>query len=552
MAGTRVHRARDASSSEVQELRFDFSAFDEVGEELSGASNDQGAQEPLERGEAQGAANFSLVSGLSEASPELDTGPLFAPGTASQAALSVGDFYARVRGALRDAFPEEIWVTGEICKVTTSRGHRYLELSDHLDPTAAPQSDGGGSSRFAPAARSQAATLEVACWARDWPVVQYELQAVGVELVPGLVVRVRGKVSVWEGGSKLRFTMTALDVEALVGGIAAARRRLLGALAAENLLEANRRLSLALVPLRVGLVTSPGSEAYRDFTGQLERSGYRFEVRFEPSTVQGPEAPGQIVAALARLGEFEPQLVVIVRGGGAKGDLAAFDSELVARAIAAARFPVWTGIGHTGDRSVADEVAHQALVTPTQCGEALVAVVASYLEGVDRRARLLAQRVQARLELANRELAGCSASLTRCARQGLERSALKLSAAESHIANAALVTIERSRGRLQNRAQRLSRPAGQHLVAQAQLLAHKRELLQVLDPSHQLQRGWSLTRGADGRLVRSAGELRRGEKLVTSFAEGSAVSVIDEVRLGSGDDQVRQGAPRKKTHGGDP
>ena len=151
-------------------------------------------------------------------------------------------------------------------------------------------------------------------------------------------------------------------------------------------------------------MTSPGSEAYRDFTGQLERSGYDFEVRFEPSVVQGPEAPAQIAGALARLEMLDPQLVVLVRGGGAKGDLAAFDTELVARAIASARSPVWTGIGHTGDRSVADEVAQKALVTPTQCGEAVVAVVAAYLEGVDRRSRQLARRIGLCLDEASRNL----------------------------------------------------------------------------------------------------------------------------------------------------
>ena len=139
-------------------------------------------------------------------------------------------------------------MTGEICKVTTSRGHHYLELADHGE-SLTPRGAGAGRG---------AATLEVACWARDWPVVQYELAAVGLELVPGLVVRVRGKVTVWEGGSKLRFSMTALDVEALVGGIAAARRRLLGSLAAEGIIDGNRRLPLPAVPLRIGLVTSAG------------------------------------------------------------------------------------------------------------------------------------------------------------------------------------------------------------------------------------------------------------------------------------------------------
>ena len=523
MTGTRAKRGQDVKMSDVEELRFDFTGSGDRA--LDPVSPSPGLAAPATRPTERPLAATGQPPTLSVVASE----PLVEPGSASDAALSISDFYSRVKGALRETFPGEVWVTGEIRKVTTSRGHHYLELADRLDGLDRPGSDGLAVARGG-LPRNVNATLEVACWARDWPVVQYELEAVGVELTPGLVVRVRGTVTVWEGGSKLRFSMTALDVEALIGGIAAARRRLLGTLASEGLLEANRRLPLPLVPLRIGLVTSPGSEAYRDFTGQLERSGYLFDVRFEPSIVQGPEAPAQIVGALTRLGAFEPQLVVLVRGGGARGDLAAFDSEPVARAIAGAPFPVWTGIGHTGDRSVADEVAHQALVTPTQCGEAVVAAVAAYLEGVDRRARRLAQRVEARLNEAVRELVTSCASTRRVARQGLDRSSQNLRTTETRIGNAALVAIERSQGRLVNRAQRLAGPSSQHLAVQAQQIAHRRELLQLLNPRHQLERGWSLTRDERGRVVRSSASLRLGERLITTFADGSAGSVVDEIR----------------------
>jgi exodeoxyribonuclease VII large subunit len=523
MTGTRAKRGQDVKMSDVEELRFDFTGSGDQARDP--VSPSPGLAAPATRPTERPLAAPGQPPTLSVVASE----PLVEPGSASDAALSISDFYSRVKGALRETFPGEVWVTGEIRKVTTSRGHHYLELADRLDGLDRPGSDGLAVARGG-LPRNVNATLEVACWARDWPVVQYELEAVGVELTPGLVVRVRGTVTVWEGGSKLRFSMTALDVEALIGGIAAARRRLLGTLASEGLLEANRRLPLPLVPLRIGLVTSPGSEAYRDFTGQLERSGYLFDVRFEPSIVQGPEAPAQIVGALTRLGAFEPQLVVLVRGGGARGDLAAFDSEPVARAIAGAPFPVWTGIGHTGDRSVADEVAHQALVTPTQCGEAVVAVVAAYLEGVDRRARRLAQRVEARLNEAVRELVTSCASTRRVARQGLDRSSQNLRTTETRIGNAALVAIERSQGRLVNRAQRLAGPSSQHLAVQAQQIAHRRELLQLLNPRHQLERGWSLTRDERGRVVRSSASLRLGERLITTFADGSAGSVVDEIR----------------------
>lgn len=454
--------------------------------------------------------------------------PGVAAGSRPDAALSIADFYARVRGALREQFPEEVWITGEIRKVSVSRGHRFLELADRVEEDEESQ---WREQRGAPWLRGGPASLEVACWSRDWPVVSYELESVGVELHPGLVVRIRGRVSVWEGASRLRFSMTALDVEALVGGITAARRRLLAALEKDGLLHANRRLPAPLVPLRVGLVTSPGSEAYRDFTGQLERSGYNFNLRFEPSVVQGPDAPARIAAALKRLEGFRPHLTVIVRGGGAKGDLAAFDSEPVARAIACAPFPVWTGIGHTGDRSVADEVASRALVTPTQCGEAVAAAVASYLESVERRSRRIAQFVTVRLDQAVRELAGLCTVLGRAAHRGVEGSATQLRVSQSHMAGAALVAIERSQGRLVNRAQRLAAPATGQLAARAQEVAHRREMLAFLDPRRQLERGWSLTRDEKGRLIRSVAGLGAGDRLVTTFSDGRAASRVDEVTL---------------------
>ena len=116
-------------------------------------------------------------------------------------------------------------------------------------------------------------------------------------------------------------------------------------------------------------------------------------------------------------------------------------------------------------------------------GRRLSAVVAAYLEATDRRARRLAQRVEARLDEASRELGGSCTTICRSARQGLERSALGVRAAETRIANAALVAIERSQGRLVNRAQRLAGPAAQQLAVQAQHVAHRRELLQLLDPA---------------------------------------------------------------------
>ena len=441
------------------------------------------------------------------------------PGGASDSALSVAGFYERLRIALRAEFPDEVWVTGEIRKVTVSKGHRYIELADHDAEGMAEARAGNPYGN-----RATGATLEVACWSREWPTIAAALDAVGVELTAGLVVRVRGKVSVWEAGARVRFSMTDLDVEALVGGIAAARRKLLMTLQAEGVIDANRRLGVPLVPLRIGLVTSAGSEAYRDFTGQLQRSGLAFKTRFETSLVQGVDAPGQIADALGRLQEVELDLIVVVRGGGAKGDLAAFDHELVARAILSSRYPVWTGIGHTGDRSVADEIAHRSLVTPTACGEAVVDVVLAYLDALsDRVTRILNTSTRA-MDSTARELRSRRSDLSRAARHELERADAVIARARVRTERSATLTIERCASSLSRRSHHLASQVTHYLRDCEQQLAQRRAILDAFDPRRQLERGWSLTRGPGGGVVRHVADVSPGDALVTVVADGTIVS----------------------------
>ncbi len=441
-------------------------------------------------------------------------GPGLAEAGPDARSFSIAEFYERVRMALSRAFPEEVWVVGEIRGLRESRGHHYLELADE-------RADDVG---------RRAQQLEVVCWSRDWPAVEAALVEAGVSLEVGRVVRVRGRVSVWEGGSKLRFTLTALDVEALLGGIAVARRRLLETLAREGLLDANRTLPLPLVPLRIGLVTSPGSEAHRDFVGQLDRSGFAFDVRLEASLVQGPEAPEQLAAALRRLAAWSPELGVVVRGGGARGDLAAFDSELVARAIATAPFPVWTGIGHTGDRSVADEVASRALVTPTACGEAVVAVVDEYWGGTLGRAEALSRLARARLDAAAERLRAGAGSVGRGTRHQLHRRADELASMRARLPRSARALAERDRRVLDGARTTLGLLVRRVTAGVEGESRRHREVLRAYDPRRQLERGWSLTRDASGRLLRSVEGLSSGEELRTIVSDGEIASTVSNVQ----------------------
>jgi exodeoxyribonuclease VII large subunit len=434
---------------------------------------------------------------------------------AAARAFSIAEFYARVRQALSGEFPGDIWIVGEVRSIKESRGHHYFELADE------------GSER------GSGAALEVACWARDWPRVRAQLVEAQVALEPGRVVRVRGRVSVWAGGSKIRFTLAEVDIASLLGGIAAARRKLLAALEQEGLLEANRRIEVPLVPLRIGLVTSPGSEGHNDFAGQLERSGFAFHVVVEPTLVQGVEAPRQIAGALTRLRDAAIDLAVVVRGGGSRGDLAAFDSEDVARAIATSPFPVWTGIGHTGDRSVADEVANRSHITPSQCGESVVARVTEYYEAIGATAYEITRVVSHRLMEATHALRSQTSALSRIVRHELEWKSAANARIRVEITRAVSVTIERCAERLSQTRSGVAAATKRVLSNNEQEMLRRRLVLRAYDPVRQLERGWSLTFGPDGKALRSVVGLSAGKRITTRLRDGEVLSVVDATSQGS-------------------
>ena len=166
----------------------------------------------------------------------------------------------------------------------------------------------------------------------------------------------------------------------------------------------NGALPMPLVPLRVGLVTSAGSAAYHDFVQELKASGLRFAVDVVDVRVQGAAASRRIVYGLRQLAGRDLDVVVLARGGGSRADLAPFDTDTVARVIAAMPMPVVTGVGHEVDRSVADEVAHTSCKTPTACAQLLVERVRAFVQRLDAASHRVAHRARAHTALARREL----------------------------------------------------------------------------------------------------------------------------------------------------
>ena len=439
--------------------------------------------------------------------------------------LSIGALYDGVDDALTSAFPRnrQLWVRGEIQSFSDQSGrsgHCYMDLVD-------PEGGGGSLSRG-----RGAPALKVKCWKTSWASLRSSLAKEGVDLAEGMVVVLRGTLDLYRPKGEIGFILTELDVTALLGRLAAQRAKLLRTLEAEGLLRSNAALPLPPMILRLGLVASPGTEGYRDFLGQLRASGFGFHVRVVPVTVQGGNAPSAVAAAVTALCRTDCELVIMVRGGGSKADLAVFDSEVVARAIARATKPVWTGIGHTGDESVADIVANRACITPTECAHQLVVRAGQWWEEhVAGPASVLGRRVPSLLAEAQVRDSEARGRLTRAARGQLRVHRERLVVRSGAVTRLAPERVAARQGDLRTVAARLGPLTGGHVARETERVRSWRRLLAAYDVERQLERGYTLTLTAAGDLVRSAGALPVGGELVTRFADGTARSRIESAEV---------------------
>jgi len=455
---------------------------------------------------------------------------------------TVVELNSLVRDTLRRAHPAEVWVRGEVQNLSRSNaGHTYFTLVEKA---------GRGD-------RVQG-RLEVALFRDDARGVRRSLAEVpGAELGNDVEVRIRGRVTVYPPTGRFQLVMTGIDPVFTVGGIAANRERVLRGLAAEGLLESNRARPLAPVPLRIGLVTSSGSAAYHDFVDELRRAPYDWRVVVVDVRVQGAAASRRIKWALGELSQLDLDVVVLARGGGSRADLAPFDTELVARAIAGMEVPVFTGVGHEIDRSVADEVAHTACKTPTACAQILIRRVDDFVAGLDHASQRVAARARQRMAVAGRELDDAARRARRSASAAVGREHTRLDRAHGRLDELARRRTSELGGRLDDCARRvaelgrratrdrrvalvarereLATHAQHHLDRAALRLSSHESVVRALDPRRVLERGYSITRDTDGRVVRRVDQVVAGAIVETELAGGRLTSRVEHVTEEPGD-----------------
>ncbi len=369
----------------------------------------------------------------------------------------------RIRDALEsDVVLQDIWVEGEISNVSRpASGHVYFTLKD------------------------AGAALRCVMW-------KSSAGRLDLTLGDGLAVACHGKIGVYEVSGQYQLYVDRIT-PAGEGALYQEFLRLKAELEADGLFDAARKKPIPPQPRRIGVVTSQSGAALRDVLNTLRRRLPLAEVILSPSAVQGDEAPRQLVQALQRLNDLSPQpdVMLLVRGGGSIEDLWAFNDPLVVRAVAASRIPIIAGVGHETDFTITDFAADLRAPTPTAAAE-----LATPITSLD---------LLERLRLNGARLAEACLSLLRL--RGSEVN--ELAADLRYRSPERRIQIDRQR--LDDFARRLRAAQAHRLAMRGSELQGWQSRLQALSPLQVLNRGFAVvTLRASGAVVRSVKQATGG------------------------------------------
>ena len=368
-------------------------------------------------------------------------------------------------------FPKRIWVKAEVSAVKARNGgHCYLELSQSSD-------------------KGLVAKTSAIIWSSKYRIIAPYFESVtGSPLQEGMVILVQVQVNYSELYG-LSLIIDDIDPEYSLGIKELERQKTIERLQKEGLMGMQKGLELPLLPYRLAVISAADAAGYRDFMQHISENPYGFTVEpvLFPALMQGADCPASIISALDAIMDSgqDWDAVLILRGGGAKLDLACFDDYSLAAVIAQYPLPVLTAIGHDQDFHVCDMVAHEFLKTPT----ALADFILDIYQSEDERISTLETRV--RLGMTNR--------------------------------------LYREEALLDSLAARVKGAFQLKVAAMESALNVLQARIEAADPRRILLRGYVLATDADGVVLKGVAGRSVGDKVTMMFADGVLECTVDGI-----------------------
>lgn len=432
---------------------------------------------------------------------------------------SVTELVQLAARSLETAF-SRVWVEGEVSNLKApSSGHLYFTLKDDV------------------------AALAVVMFRSDVARLKFQIES-------GQKLRCVGRLTIYDAQG--RFQLTANNAEpAGLGALQLAFEQLQKKLRGEGLFDEIHKKPLPFFPKTIAIVTSPTGAAVHDVL-RIVRSRCPVRVIVCPTSVQGPDAPGEIMQAIRMADTLAVDLMIVGRGGGSLEDLWAFNTEEVARAIFAARTPIISAVGHEIDVTIADFVADRRAPTPTAAAEMAVPLFVELQEQLAVCRSRLAQSISRHLKTNSLTLErlqramGTPTSLLDRRQMRLDELQARLELLMQRTLNAQRERLSRTRHQLELRhpTKRLERYRSSLAHTQSRLaqlmqlrlatlrtrFASSLGRLETLSPLAVLARGYSLAVGREGSLIRDATQVVVGEEITIRPERGELVCRVTAIR----------------------
>ena len=434
---------------------------------------------------------------------------------------TVGDLIGAARTSLEREYTD-VWVEGEVSNFRPAdSGHLYFTLKD-------------GDAQLR--------------------VVMFRTQARLLRFRPenGMQVVARGRITIYEARGELQLMAEYLEPKG-AGALQVAFEQLKARLAAEGLFDASRKKPIPLLPRHIGIVTSARGAAIQDILNVLRRRHEDVHVLIFPAQVQGEAAASEVSAGVRYFNRAaNVDVIIVARGGGSIEDLAAFNDEGLARAIAASKLPVISAVGHETDFTIADFVADLRAPTPSAAAELVIESKHQIEERVMGLRQRLARATRYRLLLARQTLdrwarhaafARISDALAR-RQQRVDELVYRLAAAQLRVLEqyrrrldvaAARVRYFDLRRRLATMRQALSARTRELEAASRRLLLTCRAhwdrasaRLEQLSPLRVLDRGYALVFDASGKLVKDVAQVQAGDRISARLARGLLTARVED------------------------
>ncbi|MFH1519875.1 MAG: exodeoxyribonuclease VII large subunit [Candidatus Omnitrophota bacterium] len=437
--------------------------------------------------------------------------------------FTVLELNTAVRELIQAAFPQSIWVCGEIQGLRPDRGkkHTYFELV---------QKEAEGDNIVA--------KVKIALFAGRKPLIEKRLKEAekGFELKNDIEVKLLCEVSLHPPTGQYSLVVIDIDTVYTLGKVAQNRLKIIEELKKRGLLEKNKLQPLSLLPLKVGLITAYDSAAYHDFINELKNSKYSFRVLVQNCHMQGKSVEGDVVKALGffnNLSSKRLDVIVITRGGGSTADLAYFDNKKIAESIAESNFPIISAIGHQINTTIIDMVSYTFCITPTKAAGFLVERIREAAENLDYLEEEIVRRSENFISGKKTQLQSLAAKTELLSSRYFRVHQEELSSKKHNILSALKIALTKNKESLKRSVDTLSSSLDKIFKSSREYLRYLDGKVKILSPQNTLKRGYSITLKGK-KALKLISDVSEGDLIKTVLYQGNIVSKVKKKERNDG------------------